>query len=287
MGRRRRLGVGRFGLQARREPETNYYRSFYASTDACRIVSREHTGLLERGKREELENEFIAGARANVAAVNVLSCTPTLEMGVNIGDLSCIALCSVPPTRASFVQRVGRGGRRDGNSFNLVVAENRPRDLYYFNEPEEAFSGAVDPPGVFLNAPAVLERQICAYSFDRWIEDACGTLAESEVQNLVPSVLKELFAQRKRNRERAFPNNFFAYVRERLDAIFDRFRAAFDADVVEETTWGRARLLLQRGRRRVRMEVPEQYREGRGPARRVPKGKITVDRKIRSERRQS
>lgn len=225
-------------------PETNYYRSFYASTDVCRIVSREHTGLLERGKREELENEFIAGVRANVAAVNVLSCTPTLEMGVNIGDLSCIALCSVPPTRASFVQRVGRGGRRDGNSFNLVVAENRPRDLYYFNEPEEAFSGAVDPPGVFLNAPAVLERQICAYSFDRWIEDACGTLAESEVQNLVPSVLKELFAQRKRNRERAFPNNFFAYVRERRDAIFDRFRAAFDADVVEETTWAALRVFF-------------------------------------------
>ena len=36
---------------------------------------------------------------------NVLSCTPTLEMGIDIGDLSTVILCSMPPAQAQFLQR--------------------------------------------------------------------------------------------------------------------------------------------------------------------------------------
>ena len=42
-------------------------------------------------------------------------------MGINIGDLSSIALCSVPPKPSNYLQRVGRSGRVNGNSFVLTV----------------------------------------------------------------------------------------------------------------------------------------------------------------------
>ena len=54
---------------------------------------------------------------------NLLSCTPTLEMGIDIGDLSTAILCSVPPTTANFLQRVGRAGRTNGNAFAMTMVQ--------------------------------------------------------------------------------------------------------------------------------------------------------------------
>ena len=80
-------------------------------------------------------------------------------------------LCSVPPAQANYLQRIGRAGRRDGNALNLTVANARPHDLFFFAEPKEMIAGHVDAPGVFLDASAVLERQLTAFCFDRWIAD--------------------------------------------------------------------------------------------------------------------
>lgn len=56
----------------------------------------------------------------NPQAPNVLVATPTLEMGIDIGDLSTVMLGSLPRTVASYLQRVGRAGKLTGNS--LVLA---------------------------------------------------------------------------------------------------------------------------------------------------------------------
>ncbi len=79
--------------------QEDYYRRLYEAGDIERIFSREHTGLLSRSVREEIEHQFITHQRPTDP--NVLSCTPTLEMGINIGDLSSAILCGVPPARPS------------------------------------------------------------------------------------------------------------------------------------------------------------------------------------------
>src|SRR6185436_14821313 len=100
---------------------------------------------------------------------NVLSATPTLEMGIDIGDLSSVLLCSVPPAQANYLQRIGRAGRRDGNALALTIAGGHRHDLYFYAAPLEMLAGAVSTPGVFLKAMAVLERQVLAFCFDRWV----------------------------------------------------------------------------------------------------------------------
>ena len=222
---------GRFAL-AKAESTRDYYGDMYRRSDVCRVVAREHTGLLERSKREKLEEDFIKGDRdGRVGAPNALSCTPTLEMGIDVGDLSFVALCSMPPTRSNFVQRVGRAGRRDGNAANLVVATNRSHDLYFYNEPEEMLSGAIDPPGVFLNAPAVLERQLTAYAFDRWIVDVEGDAS------CVPVKLKGILDALDSNRPGAFPSSFVEFIQRNRDDLFQGFTAIFpdelSADAIE------------------------------------------------------
>jgi DEAD/DEAH box helicase domain-containing protein len=95
------------------------YRNLYRYGEIHRVIAHEHTGLLGSKERIRVENSFIKGEKP--WEFNLLSATPTLEMGIDIGDLSSVLLCSVPPAQANYLQRVGRGGRKEGNSFVLTV----------------------------------------------------------------------------------------------------------------------------------------------------------------------
>ncbi len=212
---------GRYGLE---EPRPDYYGKLYAGGDVQRVFSAEHSGLLERDPRNELERQFKATkAERKPWYPNLLSCTPTLEMGVDIGDLSSLILCSVPPAQASYVQRVGRTGRRDGNSLNITVANARPHDLFFFAEPEEMIAGRVEPPGVFLGASAVLERQLMAFCFDRWVEETSG---QTPVPPTIGAVLKNLHPENPLR----FPHNLRRFVQDHRTELLERFFEDFAID---------------------------------------------------------
>ncbi|MFQ5560643.1 MAG: DEAD/DEAH box helicase, partial [Nitrospinota bacterium] len=185
----------------------DYYGKLYQTGDVERIFSEEHTGLLERKPREDLERQFKSSARERQPWYpNLLSCTPTLEMGIDIGDLSSLILCSVPPAQSNYVQRIGRAGRRDGNGLNITVANGRPHDLYFYAEPEEMLAGHMDPPGVFINASAVLERQFTAFCFDRWIAP--------EEDTHIPAWLGEVLNNLESHNSNKFPYHLVPVKRE-------------------------------------------------------------------------
>ncbi|MDO5576254.1 MAG: DEAD/DEAH box helicase, partial [Fibrobacter sp.] len=149
----------------------NYYGRLYSSGDLARINAKEHTGLLERSDRELLENDYKREKNTQKYwDPNVLSCTPTLEMGIDIGDLSTVILCSMPPAQSQFLQRAGRAGRKDGNALTFAIANAKPHDLYFYADPLDMISGNVTPPRVFLRASAVLERQFVAFCLGSWVK---------------------------------------------------------------------------------------------------------------------
>ena len=158
------------GFNARQE----YYRDRYRKGAVRRVVANEHTGLLATEAREDLEKDFADHKLADDP--NVLTCTSTLEMGIDIGDLSSTMLCSIPPTTASYLQRIGRAGRSTGTALIVSVVNQRPHDLFFYGRPSEMLRGKVDPPGCWLDASAVLVRQYLAYCFDT--ATAEGVLAE-------------------------------------------------------------------------------------------------------------
>jgi len=167
-----------------------------------RVVAREHTGMLNPEDRRLIETRFIAGSEA--WDPNLISATPTLEMGIDIGDLSTLVLRSVPPEQSNYVQRVGRTGRRDGNSLNITIANARPHDLQFWADPQQMLSGKVRPPGVHLGAVAVLRRQAAAFSLDRWVasDSAAGEYGEALAA----------LASLDRGRGDAFPLGWFEYI---------------------------------------------------------------------------
>jgi DEAD/DEAH box helicase domain-containing protein len=141
-----------------------YYQQRYRKGALRRVVSREHTGLLATEEREQLERDFSKSSHSDDP--NVLTCTSTLEMGIDIGDLSSTMLCSIPPTTASYLQRIGRAGRATGTALIISVVNQRPHDLFFYGRPAEMLRGRVDPPGCWLDASAVLVRQYLAYCID-------------------------------------------------------------------------------------------------------------------------
>lgn len=206
-----------------------YYGKLYSTGDMVRVVAQEHTGLLERADREKVEKIFKRSSTEQKPwDTNVLSCTPTLEMGIDIGDLSTVIMCSVPPAQSQFLQRAGRAGRTDGNALTITVANARPHDLYFYADPMDMIAGKVEPPTVFLQASAVLERQFVAYCMDCWIRHGIPEKA-------IPDKVKTCLAKIDKHSPDLFPFNFLQYVQNNLSSLIRTFVQMFSAQLDEDT----------------------------------------------------
>ena len=120
----------------------NFYRRLYASTGhAPDRRARAH----QPARRRDPAARTRTGSRAprtDPDAPNVLVATPTLEMGIDIGDLSAVMLASLPRTVASYLQRVGRAGRLTGNALNLAFVTGRGEQLPKLGDPLSVINGA-------------------------------------------------------------------------------------------------------------------------------------------------
>ncbi|WP_037182158.1 DEAD/DEAH box helicase [Rhodococcoides fascians] len=158
------------GVLARSPKAQNFYRRLYDSSEMKRVVAREHTSLLPTATRLGYETAFKRGG-SDPQAPNVLVATPTLEMGIDIGDLSTVMLGSLPRTVSSYVQRVGRAGRLTGNSLVLAFVRGRGEHLPKLYDPTSVIQGDVRPPATFLTAEEILQRQYVAHVIDRLARD--------------------------------------------------------------------------------------------------------------------
>lgn len=217
--------IGHYQLNKTSSESLDFYGRLYRDGEVNRVVAAEHTGLLTRDERSAVEASFKKTPENRKPwDVNLLSATPTLEMGVDIGDLSLVLLCSVPPAQANYLQRIGRAGRRDGNALNVTLANANAHDLYFYSDPIEMMAGDVEAPGVFLDASAVLERQYTAFCLDKWVKK----YAELAV---IPLKLKDVLRTVSKGTEhsKAFPYSFLNEVEIHRDDLIDQFLELFNS----------------------------------------------------------
>ena len=90
-------------------------------------IAKEHSAAIGGQLRETIEENFRRGK------VNLLSCTTTLELGVDLGDLEAIICKNVPPGITNYQQRTGRAGRRaQAAPIALTIARNANYDQACF-----------------------------------------------------------------------------------------------------------------------------------------------------------
>lgn len=117
-----------------------------------------HRAGLMANYRRSVENAF------KNDSLMAISATPTLELGIDVGDVDGVISSTIPVNR--LVQRIGRAARKGQNGYAFLVLGNDPISQYYKNHPEDYFEDVekiyIDPKNPFVE-----EFQILAMAADK------------------------------------------------------------------------------------------------------------------------
>jgi very-short-patch-repair endonuclease len=163
----------------------NYYVNLYTADRPRRMKVLEHTAQIDQDERAKREQLFKQGQ------IEALVCSPTLELGVNIGDLYSVLMRNAPPGPANYVQRAGRAGRRLRIGFVSTFCSTGAHDRHCFEDPAWLVRGEFHPPVVRLSNDKIVARHVRSFALEELNADfswRMGDLLE-DVQN--PAELKK------------------------------------------------------------------------------------------------
>ncbi|BFJ84522.1 DEAD/DEAH box helicase [Ruthenibacterium sp. TH_2024_36131] len=132
-----------------------YYRHLLEKGKIIPMEAREHTAQLSAQTAAQYQREFEEGK------INVLSCSTTFEMGVDVGELEATFLRNIPPETANYIQRAGRAGRRTSSAaFSVTFARRVSHDMTFFQTPEKIIAGNIRVPSLEISNEKIAERHL-------------------------------------------------------------------------------------------------------------------------------
>ena len=140
----------------------SFFRELYQTNFASlkNLQGSDHTGQLTNEDRLDREERFRAEwtvmvgdkeqpdlRQINSRSISALFCSPTMELGIDISNLSVVHLRNAPPNAANYAQRSGRAGRSGQAALVFTYCSSySPHDRHYFTHREQLVAGSVEAP---------------------------------------------------------------------------------------------------------------------------------------------
>ncbi len=198
---------------------SNYYVRLYRLRRPKRMAVAEHSAQVSAEDRAQRETDFKEGR------LDALVCTPTLELGVDIGPLLTVLLRNAPPTPANYVQRVGRAGRRLRIGFVSTFCAGGAHDRHAFEDPLWLVSGRFHPPRVRLDNPRIVHRHLRSFALEE---------LDAQLPAMMKEYLDDLETPTRWLPEKIAP--LLAEVRDKTEKLSTRLSRLFAEDRARERT---------------------------------------------------
>ncbi len=183
------------------------------------LTAREHTAQVPNEERERREQAF----RDN--RLDVLFCSPTMELGIDIADLNVVGMRNVPPTPSNYAQRSGRAGRSGQPALvTTYCSTGSNHDQYFFRRPTLMVAGQVDPPRLDLANEDLVRAHVHALwlsevglDLGKSLKDLLDLSGDDPTLGLLPAVQADVTNAAARGRAKTTAQAVFASLTTELE----------------------------------------------------------------------
>lgn len=180
---------GKTSLQPR--DEEHFAVVLYAKLPFVPLRTKEHTAQVSKEDRHQIEDEF----KKEDVRVNCIVCTPTLELGVDIGKLEMVLMRNVPPTPANYAQRAGRAGRKHGIAVVFAYCSGSQHDRYFFDNPPSMITGSIRVPAFSMTNAPLVRKHVHSAILTSLRQSASPAVGDT-VREAFPTFIWEYFGQK-------------------------------------------------------------------------------------------